>query len=246
MSTLSHVHQLFSAETCHANLRTLRWKDRLFQCPHCHSRAVGPWGTSHYRPGFKRSRCKDCGCTFNDLTKTLLSQSQRSLPHWIVATFLLCLSCSSRRITRELGVHVRTGYRWCWWLRNAAVSYETDRPLEGTIEADELYHTAGNKGQAKQGGKKHLGRRARRRRKKREPGRGHYDKDRPAIIAWVSRQGPLVVLAVKDFTVTTVQQAADFAVQAGSRLYTDSASSYRALKGYVHAVVNHTKDVGAP
>jgi hypothetical protein len=60
-----------------------------------------------------------------------------------------------------------------------------------------------------------LGRRARRRRKKREPGQGHNDKDRPAIIAWVSRQGPLVVLAVKDFTITTVQQAADFAVQAG-------------------------------
>ena len=29
--------------------------------------------------------------------------------------------------------------------------------------------------------------------KKREPGRGHYDKDRPAIIAWVSRQGSVVV-----------------------------------------------------
>jgi transposase-like protein len=38
-----------------------------------------------------------------------------------------------------------------------------------------------------------------------------------------------------------VQKAADIAVQAGSRLYTDSASSYRALKGYVHAYVNHTK-----
>jgi transposase-like protein len=241
MSTLSHVHQLFSAETCHAYLRALRWKDRPFQCPHCHSRAVGPWGTCHYRPGVKRYRCKDGGRTFSDLTKTLLSQSQRSLPQWIVATFLWCLSCSSRRIARELGVHVRTSYRWCWWLRNAALSYETDRHLEGTIEADELYHTAGNTGQAQQGGKKPLGRRARRRRKKREPGRGHDDKDRPAMIAWVSRQGPLVVLAVKDFTVTTVQQAADFAVQAGSRLYTDSASSYRALKGYVHAFVNHTQ-----
>src|SRR5207245_11436945 len=32
----------------------------------------------------------------------------------------------------------------------------------------------------------------------------------------------------KDFTVKTVQKAADLAVQAGSRLYTDSASSYRA------------------
>jgi hypothetical protein len=86
-----------------------------------------------------------------------------------------------------------------------------------------------------------LGRRLHGRRKKREPGRGHYDKDRPAIIAWVSRQGPVVLHAVKDFTVKTVQKAADLAVHAGSRLYTDSASSYRALKGYVHAFVNHTQ-----
>ena len=50
-----------------------------------------------------------------------------------------------------------------------------------------------------------------------------------------------MVQAVKDFTVTTVQKAAELAVQVGSRLYTDSASSYRALKGYVHEFVNHTQ-----
>jgi hypothetical protein len=115
------------------------------------------------------------------------------------------------------------------------------RQLEGTVEADDLYHTAGNKGQAPQGGKKTLGRRARGRRKKREPGRGHYDKDRPAIIAWVSRQGAVVIQATRDFTVKTVQKAAELAVKTGSRLYTDSASSYRAVTGYVHAYVNHTK-----
>ena len=109
------------------------------------------------------------------------------------------------------------------------------------MEADDLYHTAGNKGQATHGGKKALGRRPRGRRKKREPGRGHYDKDRPAIIAWVSRQGAVVIQATKDFTVKTVQKAADLAIQAGSRLYTDSASSYRALKGYAHDFVNHTQ-----
>jgi transposase len=140
-----------------------------------------------------------------------------------------------------LGVHVQTGYRWCWWLRNAAVSYEMERQLAGTVEADDLYHTAGQKGQAKQGGKKALGRRPRSRRKKREPGRGHHDKDRPAIIAWVSRHGTVVVQGARDFTVKTVQKAADIAVKTGSRLYTDSASSYRALKGYVHDFVNHTK-----
>jgi hypothetical protein len=82
------------------------------------------------------------------------------LPHWILATFLLCLACSSRRIAREVGVHIRTSYRWCWWLRNAALSYEMQRQVEGIVEADDLYHTAGQKGQAKQGGKKSLGRRA--------------------------------------------------------------------------------------
>jgi transposase-like protein len=241
MPLLSHLHQLFNTDTCQAYIHTLRWKDRPLHCPRCQSHAVGPWGNYHYRPRLKRYWCHGCRRTFNGLTHTLFAQSQRSLPHWILAIFLLCLSCSSRRIARELGVHVRTSYRWCWWLRNAALSHEVHRHLEGTVEVDELYHTAGHKGQAKKGGTKRLGRRPRHRRKKREPGRGHYDKDRPAIIAWVSRQGPVVVQAVRDFTVKTVQRAADLAVQAGSRLYTDSAGSYRALQGYVHEFVNHTQ-----
>jgi hypothetical protein len=138
-------------------------------------------------------------------------------------------------------VHIRTGDRWCWWLRNAALSYEIDRQLAGTVKADALYHTAGNKGQATQDRKKALGRRPWGRRKKREPGRGHYDTDRPAIMAWVSRQGEVVIQATKDFTVKTVQKAADIAVRPGSRLYTDSASSYRAMQDYVHAFVKHTQ-----
>ena len=38
-----------------------------------------------------------------------------------------------------------------------------------------------------------------------------------------------------------MQKAADLALQAGSRLYTDSASRDRALKGYVHEYVHHTQ-----
>jgi transposase len=240
---VSHLHQLFNPATCQSYIHRLRWKDRPLQCPRCQSHNVGPWGTYHAQPGLKRYRCKEQGCkrTFNDLTGTLLDGSKRSVMHWILATFLLCLSCASRRIAKELGVHVRTGYRWCWWLRNAALSYELSRRLEGTVEADDLYHTAGDKGQAKPGGPKSLGRPPRGRRKKREPGRGHYDKDRPAIIAWVSRQGGVVIHATRDFTVKTVQKAADLAIQAGSKLYTDSASSYRLITGYEHDAVNHTK-----
>jgi hypothetical protein len=144
---------------------------------------VDPWGAYHYRPSGKRYRCHGCARTFNDLTDTLLHQSTQSLSYWILATFLVCLACSSRRIARELGVHIRTSSRWCWWRRNAAFSYEMSRQLAGTGEADDLYHIAGHKGQAKGGGKKLLGRRVRRCRKKRDPGRGHYDTDRPTIIA---------------------------------------------------------------
>jgi transposase len=241
MPVLSYVHQLFSAEQCQAYIHTLRWKDRPLQCPRCQSHNIDLWGTYHYRPGLHRYWCKGCRRIFNDLTHTWLAQTKRSLARWILATFLLCLSCSSRRIAKELGVQIRTRYRWCWWLRNAALSYEMQRQLEGTVEADELYHTAGQKGQATQGGKKALGRRARGRRKKREPGRGHYDKDRPAIIAWVSRQGAVIIQATRDFTVKTVPKAAHIAVQAGSRLYTDLARSYRTVKGYGHAYVNHTQ-----
>ena len=45
MSIVSHLHQLFNAETCQAYIHTLRWKDRPLQCPRCQSLNVGPWGT---------------------------------------------------------------------------------------------------------------------------------------------------------------------------------------------------------
>jgi ISXO2-like transposase domain len=120
-----------------------------------------------------------------------------------------------------------------------------ERQLAGTVEADDLSHTAGQKGQAKHGGTKPLGRQARGRRKKRAPGRGHYDQDRLALSAWGSRPGAVVIQAPKDCTVKTVQQAADLAVHAGSRLSTDAASSSQAVQGSRHAFVNHTKKADA-
>ena len=132
MAVLSYLHQLFNAEQCQAYIHTLRWKDRPLQCPRCQSHHVGHWGTYQYRPGCKRYWCHSCKRTFNDLTDTLLHHSKRPLVSWILTTFLLCLACSSRRIAREVGVHIRTGYRWSWWLRNAALSYEMHRQLEGT------------------------------------------------------------------------------------------------------------------
>ena len=138
----------------------------------------------------------------------MLSGTKLSLYFLVFTTFLLCLSCSSRRICRELGVHVRTAFHWCWWLRNAAVSYEVHRQLDGVVEADEIYQTAGNKGQSRTGGSREPGHSPRKRGKKQPPGPGHYEKDSPAIIAWVSRTGHTVLQVVRDFTIDTFQKAA--------------------------------------
>jgi len=129
MPVLSSVHHLCSAAQCQAYIHTLRWKERPLHGPRCQSHNIRPWGTYHYRPELHRYWCKGCRRTFNDLTHTLLAQAKHSLAHGILAPFLLCLSCSSRRIVRELGVHVRPNDRWCWWVRNAALSYERQRQM---------------------------------------------------------------------------------------------------------------------
>jgi len=54
-------------------------------------------------------------------------------------------------MAREVGIPRRTSDRWCWGLRHAALSYAMQRQWEGTVEADELDHTAGQKGHTKHG-----------------------------------------------------------------------------------------------
>ena len=57
---LAYIHQLFSANQCHAYIHTLRWQDRPLPCLRCQSHAVGLWGPYHYRPGCKRFWCHGC------------------------------------------------------------------------------------------------------------------------------------------------------------------------------------------
>jgi hypothetical protein len=103
MSMVSHLHHLFTPDTGQASLHTLRWKERPLQCPRCQSLNVGPWGTSHAQPGLQRSRCNEQGGTrpFHDLTGTLWDGRKRSVMHGMLATFLLGLSCASRRLAKE-------------------------------------------------------------------------------------------------------------------------------------------------
>lgn len=244
MSLLSSFLDLFSPEACQRYIHRLRWQDKSLQCPRCQSPQVRPWGKYHRKPGLERYVCDGCGRTFNDLTGTSFHRSRLSLAGWILAAFLLALCCTSRRIGRELGMWLCSTYHRVWLLRNLALSLEHDRKVEGTVEADEIYQTAGQKGQQPHsGGPKGLKRPPRSRGLKKGPGRGHFEKDTPCIIAWVARTGQVVLQVVCNFTTQTVQKAALRAVKPGSRIFTDSAGSYEGLSevGFLHESVNHTQ-----
>ena len=241
MFIISYLHELFNEQKCQEYIHKLRWKDRPFICPRCENENIKNWGKYHRKKGLKRYICKNCNRTFNDLTNTLLDGCKLPIQLILLVVFLMCIPCSCLRIRRELGIHIKTAYRWCWWFRNVALSYEFSRQLEDIVEGDEIYQTSGNKGQSRKGGRKEMNHQPRKRGKKQPPGRGHFQKDSPAIIAWVSRSGYTVLSVVKDFTIETVQKAAEIAVKVGSTLYTDSAKSYQALVGYKHDSVNHSQ-----
>jgi hypothetical protein len=113
------------------------------------------------------------------------------------ATFLVCLSCSSRRIARELAVHIRTSYRWCWICTMLLYPTRDAAPIGGHHRSVGTLSHSRHQGPDETGGKKRLGRWPYCRRKKRKPSRGHYDKGKPTLIAWLSQQEPIVVQAVR-------------------------------------------------
>jgi transposase-like protein len=122
--------------------------------------------------------------------------------------------------------------------------YEVGRKLFGVIEADEIYQTAGTKGRKKHKKWKWFNPSARKRGKKKGPGRGHYKKDTPCIVAWVCRGGKTVLQVVKSFNFRTVKKMANKVLFAGCGIiFTDSAKAYGILSqmGFIHKNVNHSK-----
>lgn len=120
--------------------------------------------------------------------------------------------------------------------------YEVGRKLFGVIEVSEIYQTAGKKGK-KDNRYAWFNPNARTRGKKNGPGRGHYRKDTPCIVAWVCRHGKTILQVVKSFCSATVKRMAKHILYVGcGMVFSDSAKAYRILNemGFVHKSVNHS------
>lgn len=223
-TTLVEAIRFFSDPVvCFEYIRNLRWPDGVV-CPCCG--AVDPYFLST-RLTFK---CRACKKQFSVKVGTIFEDSPLSLDKWLCAIWMLA-NCkngvSSYEVHRALGVTQKTAWFMLQRIRLAMKNGSFEKPLQGTVEADETYIG----GKAKN---MHLGKRS-------VKGRGTVGK--AAVMGLLERHGELRVMVVPDTKGRTLTKIVREHVVPGSRLYTDHLMSYRGLKHeYHHEFVSHIEE----
>jgi transposase len=220
-------------------------------CPHCGERdplyltEIDP----DYRNGLGRWQCRVCaeagdpgqGGTFTPLTGSILHGMRidvRTL--WMIAE-AFARGDASVETAREAEVDRHTTDRLFRLCRAAIYEARPEEPLTLTmddiVEMDEVYITAGLKGQA--GGLK-LDRDPRQRGLKRR-GRGTWESDRLPVFGLVCRDSEVRLFVLRNVQTRTIQPIVEQMVERGAHVYTDSYSIYHFLsrQGYQHQSVNH-------
>ncbi|MFQ5859829.1 MAG: IS1595 family transposase [Anaerolineae bacterium] len=233
-------------------LRQVRWPHRVVVCPDCGE--TDPQYVTvidrHYRGGLYRYGCRVCagagdpgeGGTFTDLTGTPFDGMRidiRSL--WRIVE-LFVEGQAAVETADEVRVHRHTTQRYFRLLRGAIYLARPTEPIalgpEDIVEEDEVYITAGWKGQA--GGHK-LERDPRRRGLKRR-GRGTWDSDRLPVFGLLCRGGQVRLFVLRNVQTDTIRPIVHQMVRQGAHVYTDGYCIYHFLsrEGYQHATVNHS------
>jgi transposase-like protein len=98
-------------------------------------------------PARQRYACGQCGCQFDDLTGSLFAGRHQPLQTWIACLYLMGLNLSNQQIAQELSLHKDDVHQMTSELRQAVADQRPEVQLSGTVECDEVYVTAGHKGQ---------------------------------------------------------------------------------------------------
>ncbi|HPF49562.1 MAG TPA: IS1595 family transposase [Caldisericia bacterium] len=224
MNLLDITNLFGTHEQCVEKLEEIRYSKGVY-CPYCGSYST----TTHKDPtrDTKRWQCKDCHKSFTVLTKTMFHHTRLPLPKWFMAIFLLAnakKSISSRQLSRDIGVTVKTGYRISVQIRKALLGSDRNL-LKGIVEMDETY----------------IGGKPRHRDSNNKRGRG--TKKLPVIGA-IERNGEVVASPSKtkktdkNTLLAFVNKAID---RLNTTLMTDEYKGYRGFSDLIvsHKVINH-------
>lgn len=212
-------------DTCLDWLLKARWPDGV-TCGKCTKI------TPHYRlTGRPAYTCGLCGSHLYPMAGTIFQDSRTPLRLWFRAVAMMAVTrcgISSRQLSRDLGVTVKTGYRM--WFQIRQILVENTGSLLGIVEADETY--VGGKAKNKHANK-------------RDGKRGRGASGKTIVMGLVERKGKLVAQVVPDVSRATILPKIQAHVAPETTIYTDELPTYSPLvkMGYRHGTVNHLAKV---
>jgi transposase-like protein len=145
MPPLVNLSSLIDDAKCYELVRQHRWPEGV-RCPACDSAAVARHGRDDAQPHRQRYRCMACGSRFDDLTGTVLAGHHQPLRVWVLCLYFMGLNLSNRQIAQELDLNQSDAQLMTEQLRTGLVARTPPLRLAGEVEIDEVYATAGHKG----------------------------------------------------------------------------------------------------
>ncbi len=234
VGALSILDFMPSEEKCLEHFRKNRWHDGIV-CPKCGSRKTKKNGTEN---GKQRYYCYGHEGTFSDTTGTIFYRSKILLPSWYYFIFYYMQNHSTRQLSSVLGISYKTALEMARKVQGLVDGACDDIKLGDVVEFDELYISAGEKGNM------NLNRPPRKRGLK-LGGRGTMNKDKPPIIGACDRKGNIRLAVLNNVTSNAVFifLLSIIAVLSNSlKIFTDDFTAYRFLNNtwIQHFSVNHS------
>ena len=140
-----NLANLIDDAKCYQTVRQMRWAQGV-SCPKCNCQEVIKRGKDETQPHRQRYQCKGCSFHFDDLTDTIFGGHHQPLRVWILCLYFMGLNLSNQQIAQELDLDKDDVYQMTSLLRTGIVAGKPEVTLSGEVECDEVYVTAGHKG----------------------------------------------------------------------------------------------------
>ncbi len=141
-----NLSTLIDDAKCYQIVRQTRWPTGV-RCIQCNSGEVIKNGKDDTQAQRQSYCCKNCGAHFDDLSNTIFAGHHQPLQKWVGCLYLMGLNLSSEQIAAELDLDKDDVYQMTMQLRQGVVENKPEVQLSGEVEFDEVYVTAGHKGQ---------------------------------------------------------------------------------------------------